>query len=353
MNKSLVALAVLGTLAGTASAQSSVTLFGVLDANVRFTKGGGNSLNEVGTDGQQTSRIGVRGVEDLGGGLKANFFLDSQIQANTGVAGDQTTTPTKFWNRRATVGLSGDFGEFRLGRDKTSVRNLIDDADAFGTVGLGGVSTVALSALGANTGLVAPAGVATNRSDNQFRYFLPSNLGGIYGSFDMGYGEGVPGNRYYGGRLGYKEGPLNLSVGMQQSNVTIPGPKFGMGAVSGSYDFGIAKLTVFGIETKYISRKQDAYGVNVQAPVGNGVVKVQYTNSNTNDIAKAAKFYNADLVSASYAYNLSKRSQLYGTISQLDNKGNGTLALNGSNALVKPTAGGKSSGFDVGITHMF
>jgi len=338
MKKSLVALAVLGTLAGTASAQSSVTLFGVLDAGLRMTKTGGVSTDQLASDGQQTSRFGMRGVEDLGGGLKANFFLDSQLAVDTG-----TADGTKFWGRRATVGLSGDFGEVRLGRDKTSVRNLIDESDAFGTVGLGAVTSVSASTLGAG-------GVANNRSDNQFRYFLPSNLGGIYGSVDMGYGENVSGQKFYGGRIGYKEGPLNLSVGMQVSTL-FSGAKWGMGAVSGSYDFGMVKVTALGIETKYLGRKQDAYAISAQIPMGQGLVKVQYTNSNANAAAETAGFYDARLMSASYAYKLSKRTQLYTTVSALKNRGAGKLILSSAPAA---TAGGvTSSGLDVGITHFF
>ena len=348
MKKSLVALAVLGTLAGTASAQSSVTLFGVLDANVRYVKTGGVSLNQVATDGQQTSRVGLRGTEDLGGGLKANFFLDSQLQSDTGIAGD-TTVAGKFWNRRATVGLSGDFGEFRIGRDKTSVRNLIDDADAFGTVGLGAVTSVAANALGSGS-------LNNNRSDNQVRYFLPSNLGGIYGSVDMGYGEGVVGQKYYGGRLGYKEGPLNISIGAQIAPNLAGNSKWGMGAIAGSYDFGVVKVGAFGIETKYRGRKQDAIGVNAFIPLGQGLIKLQYTNSNANSVAETAvtgytPIGDARLMTASYAYNLSKRTQLYTTLSALKNKGAAKFVVAGAPAA---TAGGQnSSGFDVGVTHFF
>ena len=175
MKKSIVALAVLSSVAGTAFAQSSVTLFGVMDVAARYNKAGGNTVSSLASDGQLSSRLGVRGVEDLGGGMKAGFWLESALAVDNGVAGDQTTSPSKLWNRRSTVSLSGDFGEVRLGRDKTSERNLVDEFDVFGGLGPGDV-TKTYSAMGAPV-----AFGSNNRTDNEVRYFLPSNLGGFYG----------------------------------------------------------------------------------------------------------------------------------------------------------------------------
>src|SRR5574343_1582435 len=107
MKKALIALAVLGLTGGAAVAQSSVTLFGVIDADVKYVKTGSLTVKKLDSGGLNTGRFGVRGTEDLGGGLKAGFWLESQIDTNTGVAGDHSA----FWGRRATVIRSGDFGE--------------------------------------------------------------------------------------------------------------------------------------------------------------------------------------------------------------------------------------------------
>ena len=77
MKKSILALAVLSSVAGVAAAQSSVTLFGVVDVAVRQSKGAAGTMTQVATDGNTASRLGVRGVEDLGGGLKASFWLEA------------------------------------------------------------------------------------------------------------------------------------------------------------------------------------------------------------------------------------------------------------------------------------
>ena len=83
MKKSVLALAVLGTFAGVASAQSSVTMFGVVDLNV-MTVDNDDRTYSMGTDGMSSSRLGFRGVEDLGGGLKASFWLEMGLAADTG-----------------------------------------------------------------------------------------------------------------------------------------------------------------------------------------------------------------------------------------------------------------------------
>ena len=83
MKKSVLALAVLGAFAGAASAQSSVTMFGVVDLNV-MTVSNNERVYGMGTDGMSSSRLGFRGIEDLGGGLKAGFWLEMGIAPDTG-----------------------------------------------------------------------------------------------------------------------------------------------------------------------------------------------------------------------------------------------------------------------------
>src|SRR3954462_1734219 len=108
MKKSLLALAVFGAYAGIASAQSSVTLYGTLDVNGRYVKADGQARRySEATDGINSSQLGFRGVEDLGGGLRAGFTLLSGINPDTGTSnlgtpgtGSQQSAQSKFWNRR-------------------------------------------------------------------------------------------------------------------------------------------------------------------------------------------------------------------------------------------------------------
>jgi len=198
MKKSIVALAVLGSIAGSAFAQSSVTLFGVVDLTTRYTKSNGESKMNLSKDGLASSRLGVRGVEDLGGGLKAGFWLEGGLSADTGAAGANVgstgtatpkTTTSTFWNRRSTVSLMGDFGEVRLGRDKTATQLLMDDFDPYGDVGQGAMYNT-YSVLGSENGQ-AFGDSTQNRNNNQVIYIAPGNLGGFYGQLNVAAGEGA------------------------------------------------------------------------------------------------------------------------------------------------------------------
>ena len=139
MKKRLLVLAALGFV-GAASAQSSVTLFGVLDADVSHYSQGGLSRTMLGSSGSTPSQLGFRGTEDLGGGLSANFWLEAALLNDSG-AGAATGGGLSF-SRRSTVSLAGDFGEIRLGRDfSPSYWNHVMFS-AFGTVGPGAGSSI-------------------------------------------------------------------------------------------------------------------------------------------------------------------------------------------------------------------
>src|SRR5215218_5339326 len=101
MKKSLLALAVLGAYVGVASAQSSVTLYGTVDLNGRYVKNDGSRKRlSLDQDGINSSQLGFRGIEDLGGGLKAGFLLLADLAPI-----DTGNNAARFWGRRSTVSL--------------------------------------------------------------------------------------------------------------------------------------------------------------------------------------------------------------------------------------------------------
>jgi predicted porin len=132
MKKSLLALAALTAFAGAASAQSSVTLFGIVDAGVARLSAGGKTKTGMTNSGYNSSRLGFRGVEDLGGGLQAGFWLEGQLTNDDGNAAGKLN-----FQRRSTVSLMGGFGEIRLGRDYTPTFWNTTVYDPFGTNGVG------------------------------------------------------------------------------------------------------------------------------------------------------------------------------------------------------------------------
>ena len=340
MKKALIALAVLGLTGGAAVAQSSVTLFGVLDADIKYVKTGGLALKKLDSSGLNTSRIGVRGTEDLGGGLKAGFWLESQVDVDTGVAGGGSA----FWGRRATVSLAGDFGEVRLGRNKTVSRLHIEDFDPSAFTGLGSIS-VLYSNLGSGNG------TSFGRADNLASYSLPNNLGGFYGGVDVSAGEGVGTNKGQSVRLGYKQGPLHVSGAYASTSNAADSDKFKLGSIGGAYDFGVIRPSLSYTESKYQARKEKVLTASLTAPLGQGQLWGSYTSAKITGEAAFTTQGTPKLVALGYLYNLSKRTALYTTFAQLKNDGTTRFALGGAPAA---TANGqKSTGYDVGIRPRF
>lgn len=338
MKKALIALAVLGLTGGAAVAQSSsVTLFGVVDANMRYTKSSGKTLKQLGTDGLSSSRLGVRGTEDLGGGLKAGFWLEGALNADTG-----TVDSSRFWGRRATISLTGEFGEVRLGRNKTASRLHVEDFDPFAFTGLGNVGAV-YSNLGSGNS------TAYGRADNLVSYSLPGNLGGFYGGVDLAAGEGTTNNKMQAVRLGYKAGPLHVSGTFANANAAVD--KYKMQSAGASYDFGVAKASFSYTQGKYRAAKQTIYTLGLTAPLGQGQLLASYTSAQANASAELISGVgDAKLFAIGYVYNVSKRTALYTMYGTIDNNGLGRFGVAGTPAVV---AGNRSSGFDVGIRHSF
>jgi len=355
MKRSLLALAVLGAFAGAASAQSSVTLFGVLDVNARYVKNN-DSVKQLGTDGIASSRLGFRGIEDLGGGLRAGFHLEAALAPDTGTAGgnNQLTNgagSSALFNRRATVSLLGGFGEVRLGRDYNPTFWNMTLFDPFGTNGVG-------SSLNAHSTLSSAAGSAVGtqvRTNNSIGYFLPGNLGGIYGQAMVAAGEGVEatggaGNKYYGGRIGYAAGPFDIAGAYGQTEVT--GDRdYKIWNVGGSWDFGLLKLMGQYVNTKNdaSNRKQTNWLAGAVVPIGAGEVRASYNRINQSGTGSN----DGNMYALGYVHNLSKRTALYGQAAYIENKG-GTGALSTFTVGGGPLRVGDSSkGAEIGIRHSF
>jgi predicted porin len=352
MKKSLLALAALTAFAGAASAQSSVTLFGILDVDARsVSNGSAGSLKTLGTSGQASSRIGFRGVEDLGGGLRAGFWLEGDVSPDVGGGGKVTangsTADPMTWTRRATVSLNGGFGEVRMGRDYTPTFTNFSTYDMFGYVGVSSPANIRSSlGSGATTAV---------RANNTISYFLPA-MGGLYGQGLVAAGEGATGNKYIGARLGYAAGPVNVSGAYGKTY------RSGVGAATMLDDvkvmnfgasFNMGFLTVQGSfeKTDYSTRQQKLVSGGVLVPIGAGTLKLNATKA-----TGSSKIYEATLLGAGYVYDLSKRTSVYVGFGRVANGGNSTLggqftASSGGPAGIK--GGETSTGYDFGVRHNF
>lgn len=362
MKKSALAFAALSLVSGLAAAQSSVTVFGIVDVAMRNMKGV-DDVRMVQSEGRSTSRLGFRGVEDIGGGMKAAFWLETGIFADTGA-----TDSAVFWQRRATVSLMGSFGEVRIGRAKWSSRLVQDDFDPFQTGGMPSVVRL-LAALPASTnanGVGSGATIGTqNRADNQVAWVAPA-MAGFYANAEVAAGEGTnDANKGMSGRVGYKAGALHVAGAYSQHGASGVA-KFKSANLGGSYDFGAVQIMGLYVQNKRGDAKQNLWNVGGWVPMGPGKLIVSFAKAdgnNTTQFGAAFKQKNdASLFAVGYDYALSKRTTLYTTYARIKNNGAGTFSLN--NTPSAPSAAipriatatadaGNATGYDVGIRHSF
>ncbi len=373
LRASMTAIGALAALIGTAQAQSSVTAYGVLDLNLRQIRNGDPpAVKAMGQGTVHASRLGFRGDEDLGGGWKASFTIEHGLNPDDGTQ----TSASQFWNRLAIVGLKSPFGEIRLGHDNTPTYWNLIVFDPFGGGGVGSFLNI-LSGGAFNTPLLSGAGTL-GRSNNGVGYFLPGDLGGVYGQAQITAGEGVVGQKYIGGRLGYRSGPLDVGVVYGATEIANE-QKFKQYGIGATYDFGVVKLqgqlveqTTGMVSSFRVDGGQRAALMGAIIPIaGAHWVALSY------DVAKGSGYFStlkARQLSIGYVHNLSKRTALYAYGAELSNEGGagyitGPLpavaaaavsaagVVRTSSMAPKDAAGNfigkKSTGFEFGIRHRF
>lgn len=350
MKKTLLALAAMTAFVGAAQAQSSVTVFGVVDLNVRHQDNDGSdgTITSLSNGGNATSRLGFRGVEDLGGGLKGAFWLEGEVRADDGNASGWN------WQRRSTLSLIGGFGEVRLGRDYTPTYWNHSAFDPFGDVGVG-----------AQTNLITPLTVGSGstrwddpfnsgaktlkRASNMVSYFLPA-MGGVYGQLSAAAGEGTTGNKYYGGRIGYAGGPFDVAVayGVTKETGTMTDDLTG-GNIGASWDFGMAKLMLQYHQYEYDDADLKNAMIGAAVPFGAMTFKISYGLSR---VDYGAGDDDAQQLALGLVYDLSKRTAIYATASMIDNDSPLRFVTSTSGSSV--TGGGNDSkGYEIGVRHSF
>ena len=344
MKKSLIALAVLAA-SGAAMAQSSVTLYGVLDTGVSYFKGDDSVYGLTKTGGNVNSRLGFRGVEDLGNGLKATFNLEAGMGVDDGNNYMDKDSNGMAFRRTSTVGLAGNFGEVRLGRMLTSSYLAVSRYDAFGDTGIG-------ASLAWN---IPQTGYAP-RTENAISYTSP-NFSGFKIGAEYGFGEKQKArdSRYFGMGATYDNGPLSLGLGYDRLNSNtmdglLAASDLKTVHLGGAYNFGVAKLLAFYKQSKVSNApKFKTFGLGVSAPVGAaGEVRASYNNYKISDDNGKA-----DQLSLGYVHNLSKRTALYGTYAYIKNKDGLAFQLNGAMAGAGLKDGEKQHGLQLGVRHAF
>ena len=319
MKKSLIAMGAALACLGTAHAESSVQLMGLMDAyagSVRMA-GDADRTSVVGSGGLTTSWFGFKGTEDLGGGLKAGFLLTSFLRVDTGSPG--RFNPDPFFSRDASVSLSGGFGSVALGRGMapnflpTILLNPFGDS-----------FTVSPLVLHANVPLFNGTGWgSTTPSDtgwsNQITYTTPS-FGGLKANLHYQFGEqaGNSGKSNIGLNVMYFGGPLTLMGFYERADISNPVPPNSLmnrksdWMLGGAYDFGMAKAYL-----TYGQAKVDAtdftgktFSLGAEVPVLNkaGAIKAAMARTKATTGPGEATRTTASL---GYDHFLSKRTDVY------------------------------------------
>ena len=368
MKKSLIALA---ALAATASfAQSSVTISGALDAGLQSVKlGGGTTQTQMGTGIHGASRLRFVGVEDLGGGNKANFWLEMQPSFQNG------SVNADLFNRGAWLGLSGGWGEVRLGRQGTNNVAAVCDIDQMGCYsgfygggilfsGNAGPGNAGAGLMLANPtrggGAQAQSTFGSSAADSTrytkaVRYSLPTLVQGLGVNLTHAYGQvatataGAAGNSQ-GIDANYTAGNLKVTAAYQKAEADQGSDKTGnLTTVGAVYNFGFMSLGG-GVQTEKASgtgvtfTKGSSYALTALFPMGAATPYVKYGQHKYSG-GTLGDVTNAKVTNVGVRYALSKRTYLYG-----DYVNNGA-ALNATNSTFVNAS--QKSMTSAGVVHNF
>ena len=337
MKKSLIALAVLAA-SGAAMAQSSVTLYGVADAWVGSTKvevnGVGLRQTGVETGGINGSRWGLKGSEDLGGGMKAIFQLESGFNLDNG----SSAQGGLLFGRQAFVGLESGFGTVSLGRQYSAYDALHDATNQNNDASVFNAANSSINGGVAANGMKDYA----DRVNNSIAYTSP-NFSGFSGAVVYGFGENktatTDATNNASAHIKYVNGPVLVGYAYQEEKtVTIAG-KNKYNLIGGTYDFGVAKL-VGSYNTAKNNTFSDKEGqIGVVVPFGAAAISAGYARSkseSTGGVERTGKGY-----SILGTYALSKRTGLYAGAQQ-------TKAY-----VLNDTAETKTTTYGLGVRHTF
>jgi predicted porin len=334
MKKTIFALSLLSAAVGVASAQTNVTVYGIVDMGVVHEFGTAiapatGKTTKLSSGVQSGSRLGFKGTEDLGGGLSANFQLENGLLADTGGIAQGGV----LFGRQAHVGLaSKSAGSVSLGRQYAPIFIVLDTVDPFGT-GLAG----------STTNLMATA----VRINNSIKYSTPE-FGGFAAELIYGLGE-VAGNssasRQIGLSVGYNAGPFSVNYAHHNANDATDTNKTKLNLLTGTFDMRVVKGHL-AFETEKDDALLDARNlmVGVSAPLGSGSVLASYIHKDDREAVNA----DANQIALGYIYNLSKRTNFYTSVARISNKNGAAYTVGNA------TEGGTTNrAFNLGVRHRF
>ncbi|WP_322033464.1 porin [Paraburkholderia sp. J76] len=288
MKKTLMVAALTGVFATAAHAQSSVTLYGLIDAGITYANNsGGHSLWKASSGTVNGSRWGLRGAEDLGGGLKAIFTLENGFNIMNGTASQSS----RMFGRQAFVGLASDqFGAVTLGRQYDSVVDYLAPLSNTGTQYGGTIAAHPYDNDNLNNSV---------RFNNTIKYSSVNYAGFKFGgTYSFSNSSEFANNRAYSVGASYNWGGLNVAGGYLHANSDINNLQLGVansGAQTGEYTFAAGRQSTFGGGVNYTFGPATAGFVYTQTQLGNAVGISPTQSGRTNGVSlgdSSARFQN-------------------------------------------------------------
>ncbi|WP_028205166.1 porin [Paraburkholderia nodosa] len=274
MKKTLMVAALTGVFATAAHAQSSVTLYGLIDAGITYANNsGGHSLWKASSGTVNGSRWGLRGAEDLGGGLKAIFTLENGFNIMNGTLGQSS----RMFGRQAFVGLASDqYGAVTLGRQYDSVVDYLAPLSNTGTQYGGTIAAHPYDNDNLNNSV---------RFNNTVKYSSVNYAGFKFGgTYSFSNSTQFANNRAYSFGATYNYAGLNVAAAYLHANNDINNQQFNSssfsGAQAGDYTFGAGRQSTFGGGVNYTFGPATAGFVYTQTQLGNAV-NISPTQSGT------------------------------------------------------------------------
>ncbi|CAE6823877.1 Outer membrane porin protein 32 [Paraburkholderia domus] len=322
-----------------AHAQSSVTLYGVIDNGVEYQNAGSGGAVRATSGGLFASRYGLKGSEDIGGGLHVNFQLEQGFSGATGAAASSTAA----FSRQAWVGLSGAFGETRIGLQNTPQYIFLNpELDPLAVMSLGSPMN------NFNT--------LTVRVNNAISYFTPTFYG-LTAQFMVAMRDTTTkptnGLQFYNVAVRYVNGPFHLAAGYEQAQNAagtsmLKVLNIGSSVTVGNAQFFLAYHTERQTDN---SVKRDVYAASTSysfTPADDLSVMYGYAYDRT------GQGNNAQQIGLTYEHLLSKRTTLYASAGFIQNRNDAQFSLNGTNYQgLKGAPGADTRGVTVGIVHKF
>lgn len=344
MKQKILAIALVSALPLVAQAQSSVTIYGLVDASIGVENNdapGEGSRTVVSSGTQSASRIGFRGTEDLGNGLKALFNIEAAVAVDTGA------TDSNMFQRRAVVGLQGAFGTVTVGREYGPIAAVANASDTLGQ----GFYGSNLAAFGTNR-LTRRLSNSVNYQSNALNGFT---VRAAYGAGERTETDVLDTGDVTGVALEYANAGFYVGAGYQNVERLASGDdkEYAIGA---AYKFGDFELRggymAADPETGPApSNKYKQKNIGLAYNFGPSRVYVNYQEQEL-DIGDAE----GKAVTLAYTYTLSKRTNVYASYAKLRNNSTGVFSLTGSGgtiALPATAFGSDPQVYNVGLRHSF